>query len=340
VGAGDLVALVEEQFGLAVKAATSFYDAPEKAVYRLDVDGAEPLVTRLFPASRPAERVAGDAAILRYLAAEGVPAEQVVVALDGSSWLQLGDRGLLVTRFIPGGPPDLTTEALEQMGALLGRLHALPAPAAGDGHLARRAGSLPREDLAAARDWLASAEPDLPPQHRAFHDTLRHAVHATHDCEDLPLALTHPDCHPGNMVQTPDGRIVLFDWDGAGLGPRIAALGVLLYTCAISPPFGPPVAPDVSRVDHIMRGYTRHTTLSPVEQSHLPDAIRFRPLAVAARTLAETAIGGEPLPTAAWWAGYDRAGEVAEEVRRFRTGRSGRRRGGSRRAGRRSSRPA
>jgi Ser/Thr protein kinase RdoA (MazF antagonist) len=242
VGAGDLVALVEEQFGLAVKAATSFYDAPEKAVYRLDVDGAEPLVTRLFPASRPAERVAGDAAILRYLAAEGVPAEQVVVALDGSSWLQLGDRGLLVTRFIPGGPPDLTTDALEQMGA--------------------------------------------------------------------------------------------------GLGPRIAALGVLLYTCAISPPFGPPVAPDVSRVDHIMRGYTRHTTLSPVEQSHLPDAIRFRPLAVAARTLAETAIGGEPLPTAAWWAGYDRAGEVAEEVRRFRTGRSGRRRGGSRRAGRRSSRPA
>ena len=314
MGAGDLVALVEKRFGRAVTAATPFYEAPEKAVYRFEIDGGEPLVARLFPADRPGERVAGDAAILRYLEAEGVPAERVVTALDGSPSLRLGDRGVLVTRLIPGGPPDLSAGPLEQMGALLGRLHALPAPAPGDRHLARRAGSLPREDLAVARTWLASAEATLPRQHRALHDTLRRAVEATHDCEDLPLALTHPDCHPGNMVLTPEGRVVLFDWDGAGQGPRVAALGVLLYSCAIGPPFGPPVAPDLSRVDPIMRGYTRHAALSHGEQSHLADAVRFRPLTVAARTLAETACRGEALPTAAWWAGYERAGEIAERA--------------------------
>jgi Ser/Thr protein kinase RdoA (MazF antagonist) len=298
---------VEERFGVVVTAATPFYEAPEKAVYRLDLAGGGPLVVRLFPAERPLDRVVGDAAVLRYLEAEDIPAERVVTAVDGSPSVRLGPRGVLVTRLIPGGPPALTAGPLEQMGATLGRLHALPACPAGDVHLARRAGSLPREDLAHARTWLASADPSLAPEH----DALRRAVEATHDCEDLPFALTHPDCHPGNMIQTPGGRVVLFDWDGAGQGPRIAALGVLLYTCAIQPPFGPPVAPDPSRVDAIMRGYTRHTSLSPEEEARLPDAIRVRPLAVAARTLAEATTQGQPPPEVAWWTGYTRADEVA-----------------------------
>jgi Ser/Thr protein kinase RdoA (MazF antagonist) len=128
-----------------------------------------------------------------------------VTALDGSPSVRLGRRGVLVTRLIPGAPPGLTADALEQMGATLGRLHALPASPAGHMHLVRRAGSLPREDLAHARAWLASADPSL----AAEHDAVRRAVEATHDCEDLPFALTHPDCHPGNMIQTPGGRVVL-----------------------------------------------------------------------------------------------------------------------------------
>jgi Ser/Thr protein kinase RdoA (MazF antagonist) len=92
VGAEELVALVEERFGVVVTAATPFYEAPEKAIYRLDRAGGGPLVVRLFPADRPLDRVVGDAAVLRHLEAEDIPAERVVTALDGSPSVRLGPR--------------------------------------------------------------------------------------------------------------------------------------------------------------------------------------------------------------------------------------------------------
>ena len=309
------MALVEKRFGVDVTGAFPFYDEPGKAVYRLDVADGGPLVVRLFPPDRPIERVEGDAEILGFLGEKGLPVEEVVADLGGATTASLDGRGVLVTRLIPGGPPAITADTLEQMGAALGRMHALPVPAPGSGHLARRAGSLPREDLALGREWLAAAEAALPPGRRAEHDALRLALEATHDGEDLPFGLTHPDCHPGNTVQTPEGRVVFFDWDGVGQGPRIAALGVLLYSCAIRAPFGAPTTPDIGRVDHIVAGYAHHASLSAAEQAHLADAIRFRPLVVAARTLLETAERPSPRPDdEAWFSAYDRAEEVAERT--------------------------
>jgi Ser/Thr protein kinase RdoA (MazF antagonist) len=184
VRATQLVALVEERYGVEVDRATPFYDEPEKAIYRLDVVSGLPLVVRLFPPDRPTERVEGDGEILRFLAEHHLPVEHVVPAVDGRATSCSEGRGVLVTRLIPGGAPVLSADSLEQMGALLGRLHALPAPAPGEEHLARRAGSLPRDDLALAGQWLASAHTRLPPDRRGEHDVLRGAIDATHDCED------------------------------------------------------------------------------------------------------------------------------------------------------------
>jgi catechol 2,3-dioxygenase-like lactoylglutathione lyase family enzyme len=94
-------------------------------------------VARWFPARRPAEAVAGDAAILRYLAAHEFPAERCaadepVSVLDG--------RSLLVTEWADPVPRQQRRDAiraaggLSHLGALLGRLHTLDtAPAAGAG---------------------------------------------------------------------------------------------------------------------------------------------------------------------------------------------------------------
>jgi Ser/Thr protein kinase RdoA (MazF antagonist) len=113
---------------------------------------------------------------------------------------------------------------------------------------------------------------------------------------------------------------VLIDWDGAGRWPRVAALGLLLYSCAVQAP-GEPLAPtDLSRVDHVLQGYRRHQALTPEELDYLPDAVRFRPAVVAARELATSVERGAPFDIGGWWGRYGEADAVAARARRVLTG--------------------
>jgi hypothetical protein len=45
-----------------------------------------------------------------------------------------------------------------------------------------------------------------------------------------PQTLLHHDCHPGNMAQVADGRIVLFDWQLVRAGPWASDVAYLLAT--------------------------------------------------------------------------------------------------------------
>jgi Phosphotransferase enzyme family len=45
-----------------------------------------------------------------------------------------------------------------------------------------------------------------------------------------PRTLLHHDCHPGNMAQLPDGRVVLFDWQLVRAGPWASDVAYLLAT--------------------------------------------------------------------------------------------------------------
>jgi hypothetical protein len=47
-----------------------------------------------------------------------------------------------------------------------------------------------------------------------------------------PRTLLHHDCHPGNMAQLGDGRIVLFDWQLVRAGPWASDVAYLLATSA------------------------------------------------------------------------------------------------------------
>jgi Ser/Thr protein kinase RdoA (MazF antagonist) len=137
----------------------------------------------------------------------------------------------------------------------------------------------------------------------------------TRDGAGLPHALSHNDCHLANALRTPGGRVVLIDWDGAGQWPRVAALGLLLYSCAVQAPGEAPVPPDLTRVDHVLAGYRRHQRLTPAEVEHLPDAVRFRPAVVAARELAASIERDEPEPPTGWWRRYPEADAVAARAR-------------------------
>jgi hypothetical protein len=45
-----------------------------------------------------------------------------------------------------------------------------------------------------------------------------------------PRTLLHHDCHPGNLAQFPEGRVVLFDWQLARAGPWASDVSYLLAT--------------------------------------------------------------------------------------------------------------
>lgn len=44
----------------------------------------------------------------------------------------------------------------------------------------------------------------------------------------LPITAIHTEITPGNVIQTPEGKIMVIDWDEVGSGPRVLDLGVSL----------------------------------------------------------------------------------------------------------------
>ncbi len=310
-----LVALVQRQYRTTVAGTSAFYHQREKAVYRLDRDAGHSWVVRLFPREFPPERIEADAAVLLLMARAHIPAERLVTAPGGARIASLDGRSVLVTRFIPGSPPRLTRAVLHSLGEIVGRMHALPPEAAADGHPPRRAAALPRDDLDFGLARLASVAGRVPGPLAAPYEELRSALAGTDACGQLPFSLVHLDCQPGNVLRTPGRRLVFFDWDGVGHGPAAAALGVLLYGCAFGSTAGRPAPPDITRVDAVLTGYWARRRLSAAELDHLGHAIRFRPLAIAARELAATIERGETILRPGWWSGWQQSDEIAARAR-------------------------
>ena len=277
-----LRAHLETRYGITVDAMTEL----DLGVWRIGRADGPDWVARWFPARRAAEAVAGDAAILRYLAAHEFPAERCaaddpVSVLDGGS--------VLVTEWADPVPRPQRRDAiraaggLSHLGALLGRLHTLDttsaASAGGAGAVARPGGAwhhladgLPSAEVAAASRMLAEAAPLIPDAERAAFDALRAEVAALDTAEGLPEGLIHPDFVLANVVATPGG-MVLVDWAGTGRGPRLWSLAFLLYAEAAKEP---------RRAGAVLLGYREHVTLEAEELDRLGAVARTRPLILRA----------------------------------------------------------
>ena len=270
-----LRAHLETEYGIEVTAMTDL----DIGVWHVGRADGPDWVARWFPARRGAEAVAGDAEILRYLAAQAFPAERCAVAEPVSA---LDGRAVLVTEWADPVPRQRRREAIRaagglgRLGALLGRLHAMPPgggavgrPGGGWHHLAD---GLPAAEVAAAERMLAGAAHLIPADERAAYEALQSEIRALDSADGLPEALTHPDFVLANVVATPDA-MVLVDWAGAGRGPRAWSLAFLLYAEG---------AKDLRRVDVVLAGYRRHVTLTEEELSRLADIARARPLVLSA----------------------------------------------------------
>jgi Ser/Thr protein kinase RdoA (MazF antagonist) len=261
-GVDTLPAHLEEVFGIAVAKVQQL----DVGVFRVDRRRGTPVVARLFSARRPHVAVLGDLAVLEQLRAAEFPAERPF----GPEPLSIhAGQSVLVTHFVRKAPKPAwpAGDPVVALGALAGRLHRRGAPA---GAADRPAGALhhfaegtPADELSAARLWLRDIEPRVAVADRDQLDLLGRALADADDATGLPEAFVHPDPVPKNTVFTRDGP-VLIDWAGAGRGPRVASLALVLRSSWAGPRF--------------MRGYATSIELDAEERRRAPEVVMTRAL--------------------------------------------------------------
>jgi Ser/Thr protein kinase RdoA (MazF antagonist) len=190
----------------------------------------------------------------------------------------LDGQSVLVTEFVAGVPrserPETIRNAggLAALGWLLGRLHTLPSAPA----LARAGGAWhhladgsPADEIAALADLLAASAPRAGSPGAAGYRRLQEEVAGLDGASGLPESFVHPDFVLANVVATPENRLVLVDWTGAGRAPRAWSLAFLLWSVGYGG--------DLGRVDRTVAGYRRHVAPEPEELERLEALIRVRP---------------------------------------------------------------
>ena len=127
----------------------------------------------------------------------------------------------------------------------------------------------PGQDLAAAAALLADLDGRVPPQYRQVYEALQELLPLGDGAQGLPETFIHPDPARSNVIAGPGGP-VLIDWTGAGTGPRLAALAVLVTS----------VAPQ--HVAEVLAGFRVHGgDLTAEELDRLEGVLWIRPLWLA-----------------------------------------------------------
>lgn len=251
------------------------------------------LVARLMPDPGIAAK---ESAIQAEVAAQGFPTP--AVHLVGGSDDGLG-RAFMVMDLADGAPmldglggagvvaslPTLARRLPSALGESMAALHRLdvapvrarlaaldgtgPAVEIGDyvTRLAAGAGSLGRQDLAAAARWL-EAHPS-PPE---------------------PAVICHGDLHPFNLLVDAEGTVTVLDWSAALLAP--AAYDVAFTSLLLSePPLAVPrpLAPVIHSAGRLLARRFRQAYASTVGVDVDPVSLRWHEAVVCLRALVEVA---------------------------------------------------
>jgi Ser/Thr protein kinase RdoA (MazF antagonist) len=266
---------LESRYGIEVTETTRL----DAGVFLLRRSDGPSWVARRFPATRSTQAARGDAGVLRFLAEQDFPAERLA-APDPLS--VLNGQNVLVTEYLDPVPREERRTAiknwggLRHLGALLGRLHALPegagAPSREGGAWHHLADGGPVEEVAASIRLLDATAAVLPAEDRALCATLRGELDALDTGMGLPRALVHPDFVMANVVASTEQGLVVVDWAGAGRAARMWSLAFLLFAEG---------AKNLARVDLVLAGYRGHVDLEPEEVARVTALARARPVTLA-----------------------------------------------------------
>lgn len=252
---------LQDNCGIAVETMTQL----DVGVFRVDRrERATPLVARVFSKARAHASAAGDLAVLRYLAEIGFPAER---PFGDAALTSHEGQAVLVTEFIRQVPkPERPPHSIVRLGAMVGRLHGLRGP----DEAARPAGALHHyaegtmaDELRAVTGWLGHLDDRVPDTAADALYALRAAVIGADGGDGLPEGLVHPDPVPKNVIFTAGGpRLV--DWTGAGRGPRLPSMTLMLRSGWAGLPF--------------LKGYARVNSLTDEERDRLAGLLFSRQL--------------------------------------------------------------
>jgi Ser/Thr protein kinase RdoA (MazF antagonist) len=233
-------------------------------------------IARVFSEIRPLQAVRGDAEILSWLAEIGYPAErcaakQPVSELDGCAVLVT--EAVLSARGPDRRKAIKDAGGIRRLGELLAELTSLRvppgAPSRPGGAWHHISGGAPIAELEAARVMLEQAEQRAPARELGSFTSLSEELDSLDGGEGLPEGFLHPDFVLANVVATTEPAMVLVDWAGAGVGPRLWPLAFMLWAEG---------AKDPRRAVLALAGFSRHVKLEPEELARLPAMMRARPL--------------------------------------------------------------
>ncbi len=285
--AGLIAGLVREAYGAEPATLDPLGNDPtgERMTYRVTLGDGRVWMLRGYRAGShvpswygggPSEEwLHGRALVLDWLERCGYPAPRIVPTRGGDPLARRDGYCVLALSYIPGEPLPSTPEHLERLAGALGRLHALDLRSPADGQLPPSWWYPLDRTTAPPLAQLAQVEDAVPPEWRPLHAAFTGALHALRRRDDLPLALIHGDCHPGNALVAEDGQVALVDWDCAGVGLALLDLGTLLLDAHPDPVPGEPIAVDPQLVAAVVASYRRHRALSEPERESLLDATRF-----------------------------------------------------------------
>ena len=149
--------------------------------------------------------------IIRYLEGNGFPVPKTILTKSGDAILETEIEGekkqIVLMEFIEGNEPELEKCAFE-VGGLVGRVHQLmekyPSEFASRGKeffIGRYLNFLRKKNYPRVKEYEELGE-------RLWDEV-----------KDLPQGYCHGDLHRGNLLQNPEGRIFLVDFDTACRAP-------------------------------------------------------------------------------------------------------------------------
>jgi Ser/Thr protein kinase RdoA (MazF antagonist) len=178
--------------------------------------------------------------------------------------------------FVEGAMAKNTLENWGRLGAMLGQLHSLDVAGAMavtppvQGSRFQPGGAI--SDLL---ERLRAIAGQVPAELQTLYDVCVDICHRVDRWRHGPTAILHTDCWLNNAIQTPQGELVMVDWDGAGLGPAVLDIGYLLVACHCYLPEWPRLAPNADYIGAVVEGYCQRRKLTPAEVELLPDAVRL-----------------------------------------------------------------
>lgn len=169
-----------------------------------------------------AEEIQGLAALLEHLRRASFPTTRLVVTSRDKAWVRWDDRTVLLKEYVEGAPcRELGRDMLLQVGALMARLHQVPAPE-----------HLPREFPYGILSFDDVLDAEVSPAYRSWLEEKRERIASGLE-GDLPRALVHGDMFWDNMVFQNGELAAIIDFEEACHYHRAFDLGMCIVgTCA------------------------------------------------------------------------------------------------------------